>query len=101
MIHEIKIGKLNCQYSEIKTTEKIAYILYPMNILSDWIEPASVKYDVTIVVVTGMDWQNVFSPWEAKGVPAGSANFKGEGARFLKVLEEKVIPTVETTLGIG
>ncbi len=101
MIHEIRIGKLNCLYSKIKTTEKIAYILYPMNILSDWIEPASEKYDVTIVVVTGMDWQNVFSPWEAKGVPAGSANFKGEAPEFLKLLQQKVIPTVETTLGIG
>ncbi len=101
MIHEIKIGKLNCQYSEIKTTEKIAYILYPMNILSDWIEPASVKYDVTIVVVTGMDWQNVFSPWEAKGVPAGRANFQREAPEFLKLLQRKVMRTVETTLGIG
>ncbi len=70
MIQKIKVGKLNCQYCEIKNSEKIAYILYPMNILSDWIEPASEKYNVTIVVVTGMDWESAFSPWQAKGVPA-------------------------------
>ncbi len=100
MAQNIEIDKLTCICSTSGRKDKIAYILYPMNILSDWIEPASKKYDVTIVVVTGMDWQNVFSPWEAKGVPAGSADFKGEAPEFLKLLQQKVIPTVETTLDI-
>ncbi len=72
-----------------------------MNILSDWIEPASEKYNVTIVVVTGMDWESVFSPWQAKGVPAGSADFKGKSPEFLKLLQQELIPAVETKLGVG
>ncbi|MDE6278761.1 MAG: hypothetical protein K2M05_02200 [Paramuribaculum sp.] len=79
---------------------KIAYILYPMNMLGNWIEPAAEKYGVTIVVVTGMDWKYVFSPWPAPGVPKGDADFKGESPEFLKLLQDKVIPRIENALGI-
>ncbi len=71
-----------------------------MNILSDWIDQASDKYNVSIVVVTGMDWQNVFSPWAAKGVPCGNPDFKGESPEFLRLLQQEVIPEVETVLGV-
>ncbi len=101
MIKEIKIDGLDCMYSEVEGSDKIAYILYPMNMLSDWIEPASEKFGVTIAVVTGMDWQNVFSPWPAKGVPAGTEDFKGESPEFLELLQQKVIPTVEAAIGVG
>ncbi len=67
----------------------------------DWIEPASERYGVTIVAVTGMDWQNVFSPWPAKGVPAGTDDFKGEASEFLKLLQQELIPAAETALGFG
>ncbi len=101
MLKDLEIGKLNCRYCKRENCNRIAYILYPMNILSDWIEPASKKYNVSIVVVTGMDWQNVFSPWAAKGVPEGTPDFKGEGPDFLKLLQKDVIPEVENTLGLG
>ncbi len=101
MIREISIGKLKCSYHRVENSERIAYILYPMNILNDWIEAASEKYKVSIVVVTGMDWQNVFSPWPAKGVPAGTADFKGEAPEFLRLLQQEVVPRVEKTLGLG
>ncbi len=101
MTQSIRIGNLNCQYSNVDGSNRIAYILYPVNLLSNWIEQASEKYNVTIVVVTGMDWQNVFSPWPAKGVPSGSADFKGESPEFLKFFQQDVIPGVETALGVG
>ncbi|MDE6652916.1 MAG: hypothetical protein K2K37_00820 [Muribaculaceae bacterium] len=69
-----------------------------MDILADWIEPAAKKYGVTIVVITGMDWQNVFSPWSAPGVPKGDPDFKGESPDFLKLLQSKVIPAIEQNL---
>ena len=71
-----------------------------MDMLAEWIEPAAEKYGVTIVVVTGMDWQNVFSPWAAPGVPKGTPDFKGESPEFLKLLQQKVIPKIETDLGM-
>ena len=98
MTQKIKIEDLCCLCSSAVSKNKIAYILYPMDILSDWIETASKKYGVTIVVITGMDWQNVFSPWPAPGVPKGDPDFKGESPEFLRILQSSVIPEIENTL---
>lgn len=68
--------------------------------LGDWIDEASRRYGVTIVVITGMDWQNVFSPWPAAGVPAGDPDFKGESPEFLALLQNKVIPRIEEAMNI-
>lgn len=97
----IKIEGLSCLCSSQVSKERIAYILYPMDILGDWMESAAVKYGTTIVVVTGMDWQNVFSPWPAPGVPKGDPDFKGESPDFLKLLQQKIIPRVEQSLGMN
>lgn len=97
----IDIENLSCLCSTQVSKDKIAYILYPMDMLAGWIEPAARKYGVTIVVLTGMDWQNVFSPWPAPGVPKGDPDFKGESPEFLKLLQKKVIPQVEAELGMS
>ncbi|MDE5870295.1 MAG: hypothetical protein K2H18_08670 [Muribaculaceae bacterium] len=101
MMRKIKIENLGCICSSTVNKDKIAYILYPMDILSTWIESAAEKYGTTIVVLTGMDWDNVFSPWPAPGVPKGDPDFKGEAPEFLKLLQQKVIPDIERILNIG
>lgn len=100
MIQRFDIGGLHCLCSTGCCDSKVAYILYPMDMLTDWIEQAAQEYGCTIVVVTGMDWQNVFSPWPAPGVPKGTPDFKGESSVFLKLLQQKVIPQIETAIGI-
>ncbi len=100
MIQKFEIEGLQCLCSTIEDKKKIAYILYPMDMLSGWVASASEKYGTNIVVITGMDWQNVFSPWEAPGVPKGTEDFKGESSRFLKKLQEDVIPRIEKAMGI-
>ncbi len=62
MIQKINIDGLQCVCSTVDRKDRIAYILYPMDMLSNLIGQASEKYDTNIVVITGMDWQNVFSP---------------------------------------
>lgn len=101
MTQKIKIGNLDCLCSSVINKERIAYILYPLDILSEWIEPAAEKYGVTIAAITGMDWQNVFSPWPASGAPKGDPDFKGESPEFLKFLQSEVIPEIEQTLRIN
>lgn len=100
MTQTIDIAGLKCRCSTAVRPDRVAYILYPMDALVDWIEPAAKKYDITIVEITGMDWQNVFSPWPAKGVPAGTEDFKGESAQFLKLLENDVLPQLDKALGL-
>lgn len=99
MVRRIDIENLDCLCCGTAGSGRIAYILYPMDYLAGWIEPAARKYGVDIVVITGMDWQNVFSPWPAKGVPKGSPDFKGEAPEFLRLLQGSVIPRVERVLG--
>lgn len=99
MIQKFEIDGLQCVCSKYEGNDRIAYILYPMDMLSGWIETASEKYRVTIAVVTGMDWQNVFSPWKAPGVPKGTPDFEGQSPEFLALLQQKVIPQVEASLG--
>lgn len=100
MLQKFEIAGLQCACATSAANDKIAYILYPMDMLSDWLPTASEKYGVNIVVITGMDWQNVFSPWAAPGVPKGTEAFKGESPEFLKLLQEKVVPQVEAKLGM-
>lgn len=98
MLKRIEIGNLHCLCGINGPKDKIAYILYPMDLLTDWIEPAVDKYGTAIVVITGMDWQNVFSPWAAPGVPKGTPDFEGKSPEFLKLLQKTLIPRVESDL---
>ncbi len=101
MESKFEIEGLQCQCVSVNRKDRIAYILYPMDMLVSWVDEAAEKYDINIVVVTGMDWQNVFSPWPAPGVPKGTPDFKGESPEFLSLLQQKVIPQIEESLGIG
>ncbi len=101
MIQKNSIDGLQCLCSTVERKDRIAYILYPMDMLSNWVEAASKKYDTNIVVITGMDWQNVFSPWPASGVPKGSEDFEGKSPEFLKKLQNDVIPMIEKALGLS
>lgn len=94
-----EIDNLNCHSYSTGGSGKIAYILYPMNILDAWIEPAAKKYGTDIVVINDMDWDNVFSPWPAKGVPRGCPDFEGKAPAFLALLQNSVIPKIEKELG--
>ncbi len=101
MIRTFEIDKLHCLCSTPRSKSRIAYILYPADMLADWVEPASEMYDVTIVVVTGMDWQNVFSPWPSPGVPAGTPDFEGKSPDFLRLLQQTLIPQIEKALMVN
>lgn len=101
MKKKFEIAGLSCLCSVREGSGKIAYVLYPMDVLDGWIEDAAARYDTTIVVVTGMDWDNVFSPWPAPGQPPGSPDFKGQSMDFLKLLTSTVVPEAEAALGLG
>ena len=94
MKKEIKIGSLDCHLCK-NSEERLVYILYPMNMLSGWIREASVKYGVSIAVITNMDWDDDLTPWPAPGAPKGSPPFKGEAQEFLKQLQTVVMPRIE------
>lgn len=98
MKKKVKIGGLDCLISAYDGSRRLVYILYPMDILDGWIDEAVEKYRVSIAVITGMDWDNVFSPWPALGQPPGSPDFKGESEEFLRHLQTLVIPQIESLM---
>lgn len=100
MATRIEIGDLDCMCSLVERHDRIAYILYPMDMLSGWIDRAAAFYDTNIVVITGMEWIDAFSPWPAKGVPKGCPDFKGESADFLHRLQTEVLPVIESRTGM-
>lgn len=84
-----------------ESTERICYVLYPMESLGEWIEEAAQRFDVSIVAVTGMDWDDDMTPWPAPGEPPGSPDFKGYAPRFLSSLIDNVLPETERRLDIA
>ncbi len=81
-------------------SEKIAYIIYYCNALDSVIESISVKYGVSIAVISGVDWDNDMTPWPAKRVTAGSDDFKGLAKEFFVTLTTGIIPQIESTFGL-
>lgn len=97
---KFSIGNLTCTYCRAPESGKIAYVLYPMDSLESWIEDATRKYNVTIVVITGMSWDNDLTPWAAPGVPKGTPAFQGLAPEFFRELTETVVPAVEKRMGV-
>lgn len=88
---------LHCATSAL--SDRITYLLYPMDVLELWLPQAAEKYHTSIVCVTGIDWDNALSPWPAPGEPPGSPDFKGRAPEFLDMLISHVVPMAEKALG--
>lgn len=92
---KFNIGKLQLLCAVTPQCGEIAYILYPMDSLDDWVEGAAEKYGVSIVVITGFDWDNDLTPWPAPGEPKGCAPFKGLAPEFMSLLTREVLPVID------
>lgn len=84
-----------------QSASRICYVLFPFDGLEEWMEEAARRFNVSIALITGMDWDNDLTPWPAKGVPSGCPDFKGNAAAFLSTLTADVIPEVERRLAIS
>lgn len=81
---------------------RVCCILLPRGLMgdgADFLEKAAARYQVSIVVVSGMNWNDDLTPWTADPVFKREKPFGGKAARFLKTLEEDIIPEAERILG--
>lgn len=99
-IEKFNIDNLQLLCAVNQKSSEIAYILYPMDILHDWIGEASDKFGVNIIVVTGFDWDDDLTPWPAPGEPKGCPDFKGLAPEFIKKLTTEIIPAAELRCGL-
>lgn len=95
----VTIDNLQCSYAK-SPGGRILYMLYPFPLSEKAMDNIASTYGISVVVITGMDWDNDMTPWEAPGVPAGCADFKGNALAFLTTLQNSVIPAVEKDMAI-
>ncbi len=57
--------------------------------------------DVTLVAISGLDWNCDMSPWENPPVFKGDAPFAGGAQEYLRILEEEIVPKAETMVQGG
>ena len=97
-----KFGISNLKILSVRqSSDRIVYVLSPFDSLEIWMAYAAHKFGVSIVVITGMDWDNDLTPWPAKGEPKGSPDFKGNAKEFLSTLTNVVIPEIEKRTNIS
>ncbi len=98
-MNTIEINGLRCDV-ERGARPEICYILSYSPLDEGWMQQTAMMYGCSVVVISGMDWNNDLSPWQAEGVPSGSAPFMGDAGRFLYALRQAVMPEVERCVGL-
>ncbi|MDE6048692.1 MAG: hypothetical protein K2G09_03245 [Paramuribaculum sp.] len=105
MIKTIEIGTLKCVCIPNRASKRVVYMIYPaVSVFSeDWLTQQAEKNSCSLVAiyVAPDEWDNLLTPWQAPGVPKGSAPFKGQASEFYDMLISKVIPEAENTLATG
>ena len=68
--------------------------------LHEGLKGLSEKYEVSIVVIEDVNWNDDLTPWPAKGVFKKAKPFGGKAALFLNKLTNEIIPETERSMGI-
>lgn len=84
-------------------SDRLCYILLPEGLKEDgqaWMENASKKYGITIVIISGMDWNDSMTPWSAEGAFKKGKPFGGHAESFLSSMKNDYFQSIESSLGI-
>ena len=68
--------------------------------LHEGLKGLSEKYEVSIVVIEEVNWNDDLTPWPAEGVFKKAKPFGGQAAAFLNKLTNEIIPETERSMGI-
>ena len=68
--------------------------------LHEGLKGLSEKYEVSIVVIEDVNWNDDLTPWQAEGVFKKAKPFGGQAAAFLNKLTNEIIPETERSMGI-
>ena len=68
--------------------------------LHEGLKGLSEKYEVSIVVIEEVNWNDDLTPWPAEGVFKKAKPFGGQAAAFLNKLTNEIIPETERNMGI-
>lgn len=82
---------------------RVCYVLLPGGLMNDgasFLEEAASRYQASMVVVSGMNWNDDLTPWPADPVFKREKAFGGKAVGFLKILEDDIMPETERFLGL-
>lgn len=86
------------------SSDKVCYILLPEGLKSDgleWMEQAAEEFGCNIIAISGMNWNDDLTPWQAKGVFKKEKDFGGKASFFLKDFMDDYLVNVESSIGVS
>lgn len=99
-LKKINVEGFECVCCPCQEADSILYLIYPAIVPfeEEWIQRMSKTHGVTMaaVYVPAEQWNDALTPWPEPGEAKGCPPFAGKSAQFLKLLQEKIIPQVET-----
>ena len=93
-----KEGGLGGTIYRTQGAKALAYILEPEPV-TDKVASVAEELSLTLVSISGMDWNRDLSPWKAEKVFKGEEDFSGGADDFMEKLENKVFPAIEEMAG--
>lgn len=102
MIQSRQYHGLNLEIAKVKGN-RVCYFLLPEGLKPDgikFLEEAAQKYDASMVVLSGFNWNDALTPWPASGVFKEKKPFGGKAKEFLKALQGEYLRDVEQAFGI-
>ena len=82
-------------------SDDVCYVLLPERMKEadmDWLEELVQKYPVNIVAISGMNWNDMMSPWKAPALNPKESDFRGKAKDFLANLLGDVFVNTEQSL---
>lgn len=95
----LKFGNVKC-HCVAGNPDRVLYMLFPMDQMDDICMAGAEHYNVSVVGITGMDWDDDMTPWPAPGAPSGCAPFQGKAGQFLDLLQNQIVPACEREMAI-
>ena len=77
---------------------RVVYILEPVPV-TEKVTHLAEELSLTLVSMSGMDWNGDLSPWKAPKVFKSEDDFSGGAEGFMRKLEETVFPGIERKAG--
>lgn len=85
----------DCVVRRICTDEKapVLYVFSPPEVLKEF-----ARSGWTVVQIVLVNWERDLTPWPARAVFRGQPDFSGGARRFLQLMTEKIMPSIEEDL---
>lgn len=105
MIKKIKVENIECVCVPGKDRRRVIYMIYPALVpfKVSWLEEMASKFEVPLVMIyiPAEGWNDMLTPWPEPGETPDSPPFAGNASDTLKIIQTRIIPEAEKSLGLS